>query len=660
MKTTTACLNAKVDGGRCRNNRPVDTIAKGVICDIDISGCYGEGLRVQLYPLGVPIIIDYPLDSKINQYQTLREFEKKYAKELVPGLWQARVSCKEGYILKYKQDFLISWLPPKDISRMPSDEAFQETDEWWTVDNVGEIKIFTNEVKHALINHDFMQWLYNVASARQRTELLDNLIVETAMYYPASDRVDSTDELIKAHENYAGRNQTFVTKKKGRTTKIKVEQECHKWYAVNLGDLVVNTLLIERKKHAKKTPYNELYKLCINTIYGDMVSPFFTIGNVVVGNNITARARTLAWYMEKGLHGWQSITDGCAFDLNGVTVPRDVERLTGEYAAKMYLNQTGKYHYLASLGTELSVTPKSNAITLHNIEGETKVSFLLVKESNTLSYDDAKKWVDKQAMKHLQMLFPNVDVLHQSTTDVYGNERIGQFEFESKGIYDTARFHGTANYSLSLNGVHEYKMRSYSKKEHKIVGLADELQIIAEDVKPSEVFLNQLSDPTKIQRSKVYLKTGILKIGDYRKNHENWKYSNMYPGCTSEKPALLREFSLSQFTFQTIEQYQSWKREYQKLMRKYGQSYEMFFLNEDDTLNYQKMIERIDEKINEGKMDIFDGVDKRTQHIYRNYLRHIEQECLEATKQALGIRYNNPKYTTDTDVEVEYEVVEDE
>ncbi|MEO0968266.1 MAG: hypothetical protein AAFX80_07980, partial [Cyanobacteria bacterium J06639_18] len=56
-------------------------------------------------------------------------------------------------------------------------------------------------------------------------------------------------------------------------------------------------------------------------MYGDMVSKYFMTSNPVVGNNITARARCLAWFMEKGLHGWQSITDGCAFELNGVLYP---------------------------------------------------------------------------------------------------------------------------------------------------------------------------------------------------------------------------------------------------------------------------------------------------------------------------------------------------
>ena len=51
----------------------------------------------------------------------------------------------------------------------------------------------------------------------------------------------------------------------------------------------------------------------------------FSIHDIIVdaniaGNNITARA--IAWYMEKALHGLQTITDGCAFQINRVIKSR--------------------------------------------------------------------------------------------------------------------------------------------------------------------------------------------------------------------------------------------------------------------------------------------------------------------------------------------------
>lgn len=640
--TTTGCLNAKVDGGRCRNNRPIDTVAKGVICDIDISSCYGEGLRIQTYPLGIPMLIDYPIESNINEYQTLRQFLKKYSKDLVPGLWQARVSLKEGYTLKYKQDYLASWFPPKDISKMPTDTDFNDTEQWWTVDNVGEIKVLTNEIHNALITHDFIQWLDNVASTRQRKELLDNLLIITALYYPTNQRVDSIDILLERHANHKGKNTTQAVKtKQGEVYKESKEKECHAWYGINLGDMLVNKLLNERKKHPKKTAFNELYKLCINTVYGDMVSPFFTVSNVVVGNNITARARALAWCMEKGLHGWQSITDGCAFDMNRVLHPKN-QRITSEtvvnlYANNDYVNHTFKplpYNDLISVTLINCTNVYTDDVAYPNV-----VLTLDNNEQVTLDYQTALTWINKAAMLHLQALFPNLDILHQVTKDIKGNQRIGQFEFEVKNLYHTATFHGTANYRLVSEHDTKNKMRSYSQKSKKVVELDKNLNVEVLGVAQTENFLRELETPKAMYRSKVFIKDRILKVGDYKRNYKKWKETPVYPGVTIEVPCLIREFSLSQFTFQTYKQLKSWRKEYEKLLSLYGQSYEMFFLNEDETLNYQRMIETIDEKIREGKENFFHGMDKRTAHLYRDYLSHINHKCLLLTKSNLEKRY---------------------
>lgn len=641
--SSTACLNAKVDGGRCRNNRPIDTFVKGVLCDIDISGCYGEGLRVQTYPLGIPVVIDYPIKSERNEYQTLRKFLKKYGKELVPGLWQARVSLKDSYELKYKQDYLVSWFPPKDISKMPTDTEFEYKEQWWEVDNVGDIKILTNEVNNAVITHDFIQWLENIASERQRKELLDNLIVKTAMYYPASERVDSIEQLIEKHQNHKGKNTTEARKYRRTTRKISIEHECHAWYGINLGDMFVNNLLLERKKYPKKTPLNNLYKLCINTVYGDMVSPFFKVGNVVVGNNITARARTLAWCMEKGLHGWQSITDGCVFDVNRVLYPSSDRKINGAMTVNLYTETNFNHHKLSSLNLINNLEKQNiNKIKIYNLEETNKPGLIISDNHNKpvkLNHEDSISWLNEKAMKHLRYLFPNLDILHQSTTDVYGNERIGQFEFEAKGIFDTGTFHGSANYSLAYNGDLKIAMRSYSKKKHIEAKLEDNNIILSDNYEPAKQFLTGLYNPHKLNRSGVFIKNRILKANGYRQDYQKWSKTDAYPGCSIEQTGLLHEFSLSQFTFKTFNQYKTWKQEYDRFLRKYGQSYEMFFINEDGTLDYQGMVETVDELIRSGAKNFFSSCDKREKHVYRNYKKHSEAECLERVKTLLDLRY---------------------
>jgi hypothetical protein len=641
--TTTACYNSKVDGGRCRNNRPTDVRINGVICDTDISGCYGEGLRAQLYPLGKPVVLEYPIHSPINDYKTLRQFLKKYGKELVPGLWQARVSTREGYVLKYPQDFIVSWIPPKDISNMITDSEAPGAEEWWNEDNVGLTKIFTNQVHLGLIQHDFIQWLDEIATSRQRKELLDNLMVVTALFYPASERVDNVELLVKRHQTHDGKNTATIKTQKQKTTEIMTRQECHSWYGINVGEMLVNLLLIERKKHPKESPLNLLYKLCINTAYGDFVSQFFKISNVCVGNNITARARALAWYMEKGLHGFQTITDGCAFDLNKVLYPKNERKVTGESTVNLYANEDVKNYPRKPLGNVNYIDLiRVKIFNKEKQKEELKGCLLLYQgsQSTVLSLQQSQKWLDTKVAEHLRNLFPNVDVLHQPSKDVYGNNRIGQFEFEAKGVYNSAAFHGTANYILSIENENKVRMRSYTAKEHTSFELAtDDLQVLREDYHPSNEFLAMLQEnPQRVKRSEVYINTKILKIRDWRRNYSSWQYSQAFPGCTVENAALLRELSLSQFTFQTHEQYKAWSKESDNLRRRYGQSYEMFFVDEEGYLDYQRLVNEVDAAIRAGKKSFLDGVDKRKLSFYRNYQSHPQLSALETAQLRLGER----------------------
>lgn len=590
------------------------------------------------------MVIDYPIKSDINDYQTLRQFFKRYRNELVPGLYTLRVSIKPGYILKHKQDIFPSWFPPNDISKMPTDTEFENTEQWWTVDNVGEIKILTNEINYAIITHDSIQWLDNVASVHQRKELYDNLIVETAIFYMASERVSSIDELVEKRKNHKGKNTTESRKYRRKNSKIAIEQECYAWYGVNLGELIVDKLLLDRRKHPKKTPLNTLYKLCINTLYGDMVSPFFKVGNVVVGNNITARARVLAWCMEKGFNGHQTITDGCVFDLNKILYPRYDRKINGEMTVGLYAD-TKQYNYTYAPLSEININQllelNTQKIEFRNVDGKPAIKIIDVSGNGTfLSPEESLKWVDKYAMKHLQNLFPNLDILHQESTDVDGNKRIGLFEFESKGFFDTATFHGSANYSLAYQGEIKIAMRSYSKKKQLKAELIDDKVVLQDDYLPAEEFLKSLYNPSSVPRSKPYIKNAILKCGDYRRNYEKWHNTNAYPGCSVEIAGLLHEFSLSQFTFKTYKQYMGWKTEHERFLRKYGQSYEMFFMNNDGTLDFENMITTIDALIRDGANNFFKFCDKRVKHIYRNYKLHSQSDCLARVKALLTARYN--------------------
>lgn len=597
QRTDTSLWCAKVDGGRCRNNRPTDISVRGLLCDIDINGCYGNGLRNQIYPIGTPVLIGLPLKADNNKFDTLKEFLKKYGHDLVPGLWMLRVSLKAGYKLKYPQDFLVSWFPPKDLSKIPTDSDL-EGEEWWTEDNVGETKILTREINLAVLTHDSLQTIEHICSPRQKKELMENLEVVGAMYYPKSNRVTTPEQLLKARAEHNGVNTCEV---KGRKKKTKVTKEnyCHAWYGVNLGDLIVDALMTRRGQYSKKNPnqkpFNELYKLCINTIYGDQVSPYFEIGNACVGNNITARARAMAWYMEKGLHGFQSITDGCAFELNSIICNRN-QRLTTVEVFEAYVKGSDKGNFrFQPLG--------SSEIILKGWKQGSDYDIALLEQNDTpLSYED----IATMAMEHLQNLFPDVDVLHKPTKGLKGEEYKGQFTLELKGVFSGGAFHGSANYIFNQDsqGFGKAKMRSYSKGNRKAILQTDnEVQIIDSEYSPANNLLQGIyTNPKSVDVGLPFIDKSILKVGTYKQRFETiGENSPIHPGEEIARVRITRLFSLNQFTFQTYEQYKSWKNEYEKLLKRYGWSYETFFVNNNHNgVNYEAMVKAVDYRLRNG------------------------------------------------------------
>lgn len=686
FSTHTRALLAKVEGGRCRNNRPTDIFARrkikgeydaGLICDIDISGCYGEGQRNQSYFLGLPEIFDYEA-TKNNEYITLREWLKIYDVdvdkliksvnekdtiawknadnwgELLAGAWYARMRTSER--LKYAQDYFASWftestdrvdLLAKAIRKMKSDTEMISSD-WVNFDEeCGSLKIFNYEIWNGVLTHDGLQWILAICSPRQRNELLDKIQILSSAVYPRSQKINGTNpkealEVLKEkYSEWDGKNTTNRIKANGRTQIVMNFDKCHAWFDINLGELLVNDLLSERKKaqkvYGKKSPLDVLFKLCVNTLYGDMVSKYFITSNPVVGNNITGRARCLAWFMEKGLHGWQSITDGCAFELNKVMYAlrdningeiinqhRDKSKLKQRMIKRSPLGNTqeilakwDEVTYTKWDGKPVEVTEKFLNLSVDGREYAPIVQADTEHNGCEIVVTTVMAWIDNTAMQHLQSLFPLVDVLHNETTSIKINDdltrsfkpRIGQFAFETKDVYWCGAFHGSANYLLANPNGTTIKARGYEiKKAHsaidgEIVPEGDEIVFMKSErygVKnnPVKDLMNQLlENPESIKRQLPAIKTGILKISDYKNLADKYDKLGIEPGDGILRAFLLQEFSLSQFTFESYEQYMMWKKIITHLKDTDRQSLEGFFLNDDGTLNFIKLCTWVDEQI---------------------------------------------------------------
>jgi hypothetical protein len=662
----TRALLAKVEGGRCRNHQPILVCKEGIWIDIDISGCYGEGQRNQIYPIGNPVIFSYPFNKARNEYMTLRKWlkEMKYStkkNDLVPGAWVARISSNGE--LKYSQDFFASWflssgtgvdILAKYVLKMQCNtEEFALEDTYLNTDD-GELKIFENEIHNAVLTHDGLQWILNIASKRQRNELLDNLVVLASMHYPASQRIENSEkailELAEKYETWEGTNGTYYD---ANTCKItRVEQQPHAWIGLKLDETITDKLLenrgLAKYNFGKKSPLEQMYKLCNNTLFGDLVSKFFAISNTCVGNNITARARALAWYMEKGLYGVQSITDGCGFNPNQVLFPgRD--QVNGECVA-MHRSP---------------VDFSKGKLRLKGLGGSRwhGDSNGLYRDGEFIGKGADNPVINKLAMEHLQQLFPNVDVLHSPTQkleviegQIVRTPRIGQFSFEVKDIYKSITSHGSANYKFvpfSENDEPVYKCRGYeSKKSH--TGLIEDEETINRYSENAPIidFLDQLEKNSEsVARQDVAVKQGILKINQYLESQSKYDAMGLMPGDNTAKSLLVVEFSISQFTFKTHKQYKMWKDEVEKLKEKTGQSLEVFFLNSDGTLNYERMVNTIDKMIADDILSPLKHLDPQNNrnrkgiHPAKNTLDEFRNRKIEpkVVEQAPNIPTNSPE-----------------
>lgn len=271
----------------------------------------------------------------------------------------------------------------------------------------------------------------------------------------------------------------------------------------------------------------------------------------------------------------------------------------------------------SAINAHYKLKPISQAERIEVKVGEKGLGLTVFKADNLIEMDNdkAKVWLAEQVSQYLKTIFPGIPVLEK-------------FSFEIKDIYDRAAFHGTANYKFSkLEKTEQGKMRSCSKSHvYNAYSLSgNELQIIMSEYKPSEEFLQYLMNcPWAVPRSHAYIASKILKTGEYKAHYNgNWENSQAFPGCTVESGRLLRECSLTQFTFQTHKQFLSWEREAKRLRDITGQTYESWYLNDDGTLNFATMVIQLDLRIRRGDMR-FSSSRESSQHRYlaREYEEH--------------------------------------
>ena len=310
----TGVLNTLVTGGRC-NNEQAFHYQKKLIFDFDLLSCYGSALTKFLFPVGLPMIY-----AKTHQDPTLtlKEFLEKYEKDLVENLYTITVSGS----LSFHQNLIYSKIvDEKKLSEKILTIISENTEDEIDVieDGVCQVLLLEKEIRHGIITSDILQALRKICSNLEWSEIA-NLEVDTAIYYSKKYYVKEKSEFLQKVMEKPG-SYTYSVEKQ-----TVFDDRSRFWTTIELKDFI-GPLLTKRKKVKKQmndsslTPeekfqlngQQQTLKLLVNTLYGVFCSPYFSVSNTILANNITARARLGVWQSSRVLNGIQCITDGFAY-----------------------------------------------------------------------------------------------------------------------------------------------------------------------------------------------------------------------------------------------------------------------------------------------------------------------------------------------------------
>jgi hypothetical protein len=297
--TETSGFNALVHGGRCHNERP-DAYCCGPGLDVDVVGCYGASLRSLVFPVGLPSVWSFEASER---RPTLGEWLSCHEEQLIPGLWTCTVSGP----LPFEQDLLYSKIVTGNGRRRADPDG---------PDLATDFALLRRELHHAIITADLLAALRAVATSNEWAALKRLEVITAATYLKKNRRANVAEWCASV---LASPIERFRARLDDGTAQ---DRRPRWWYGVPLEDFVGR--LADERQHLKarqKATDNAdekrrldglgtVLKLIVNTLYGDFASRHFAIGNTVIANNITARARLGVWLLAKALGLRQSITDG--------------------------------------------------------------------------------------------------------------------------------------------------------------------------------------------------------------------------------------------------------------------------------------------------------------------------------------------------------------
>lgn len=596
---TTKQTNALIQGGRAKNERPNVIYETGVIADADLSSCYATILEQMTYPVGIPYTY-YTHESSKKKPLTLGKFLEKHEKSMLPRLYTIIVSGK----LKHHQTLV----PSKIVDNFKINENYEPDDPKIDAD----FRIYTKEIINGIITSDVLDVLRNVCNRSELKQWM-NLEVISAVWYPEHKCCRDPEiwnDQIKRETEQTGNQVIIEQSKDGKV--IVQDNRSRFWLPIPITDFIKpykqkrSNLKRERSKHAADTSeYRSLdaqqnaMKLVCNTLYGVLASPYFDIGNVVVANNITAAARTAVWCLATAAGTYQSITDGGAYNLNQVRDWKDGHK-PGMNTLSLWRNPTLLHRQHSSkLFTKPLASETQWGLKASDVSSDLSV---VTNADGVKMTHKAEEWdyFDTELLNHIKHFFRDGSPI----------KILDLISFTHKDIYESVTLHSQTNYQfIHVSGKPKTKARGFKlngtpydneTSVSNILNLFDDLKKYPHNIPPySQQTIAQILKCNQANRMLKAKKPNVLQQRD------------LLAGDTIAKQSWVRPISLSMFHWQTDEQYHSWTQKTDKLKDLYGYGVEQFFLNTDSSVDYERAINTIQNRIDEGFMWIV-GKGKRS------------------------------------------------
>lgn len=517
-RTNTGLFGTVVQGGRCINEDPhINPYHNRInnVIDIDLSSCYGSALRNFDFPVGLPTVYGKDIDDK---HLTLGEFLKLYGFELVDGKYTIYIS---GKLDKTSQDLVHSKykLTTKSIlKKLFTDfEDSGDSFEGWgreieTAHMGGEFALTKKQLELGVITADVLKVIEAVASKQELKEWM-NLTVVSAVYYPKSLEV-SIDKWSGVINSNPGEKTANYDNRNRRWSRFSLEKFIGKF--IDYRKLVKKNIKV--KGDADDLLQNSV-KLFINTTYGCLAAPYFEMGNTVLANNITAKARVGVWMMSKALLTVQSITDGGMFSGDRVAVI------------------TGNNPSLSTLANRQKMLKQPGLKTVSLIDIDTKRELIKSGKGGEL---------DKLCREHIAKFW-----------SCYGLEMPFDIECKYENCGDVAVYFGSSDYFIDVS--------CFSRKDFEVKCRgAKELD------HPKKLWLFHLLDPASFPvPTAKFDYTEQVGLNDYLKDKAKYQALRVLPGDDLDAVTYHRPYKNGQ-TFETYSNIENFER----CERRYEQSWE--------------------------------------------------------------------------------------